>query len=140
MTDDPRSPAGTDRFARVVAGLGAVFFVVFGLWAMVDPRSFFDTVATFDPYNQHLIQDIGAFQIGLGVVLALALAFERTGPLAVCLLGVGLGSGAHLVSHLVGTDLGGSPETDIPFFAIMTGLLLAAGLLHWRRAGARSGG
>ena len=132
MTDGRTPAAGAQRFARVVAGLGAVFFVVFGLWAMVDPRSFFDAVATFDPYNQHLIQDIGAFQIGLGAVLALALAFERAGALSVGLVGVGLGSAAHVVSHAVGTDLGGTPETDIPFFAVMTGLLLAAGLLHWR--------
>ena len=132
MSDGRRSAAGAQRFARVVAGLGAAFFVVFGLWAMVDPRSFFDAVATFDPYNRHLIQDIGAFQIGLGAVLALALAFERAGALSIGLVGVGLGSAAHVVSHAVGTDLGGTPETDIPFFAVVTGLLLAAGLLHWR--------
>lgn len=132
MTGGPRPAAGAQRFARVVAALGAVFFVVSGLWAMVDPRSFFDGVATFDPYNQHLIQDIGAFQIGLGAVLALAVGFERAGTLAVGLAGVGLGSAAHVVSHVVGTDLGGTPETDIPFFAIVTGLLLAAGLRLWR--------
>ena len=132
MTDGRRPAAGERRFARVVAGVGAVFFVGFGLWAMVGPQSFFDAVATFDPYNQHLIQDIGAFQIGLGAVLALAVASERAGALAVGLVGVGVGSAAHVVSHVVGTDLGGTPETDIPFFAVMTGLLLAAGLRLWR--------
>ena len=132
MNDGRRPTAGAQRFARVVAGLGAVFFVVSGLWAMIDPRSFFDAVATFDPYNQHLIQDIGAFQIGLGAVLVLAVAFERAGALPVGLVGVGLGSAAHVVSHAVGTDLGGTPATDIPFFTVMTGLLLTAGLLHWR--------
>jgi hypothetical protein len=39
---------------------------------MVDPRSFFDTLTAFQPYNQHLLQDLGAFQVGLGVVLLLA--------------------------------------------------------------------
>jgi hypothetical protein len=39
---------------------------------MVDPRSFFTALAAFEPYNQHFIQDIGAFQIGLGAVLLLA--------------------------------------------------------------------
>jgi hypothetical protein len=47
-------------------------FAVVGVWAMVDPRSFFDKLATFQPYNQHLLQDLGAFQVGLGVVLLLA--------------------------------------------------------------------
>ena len=121
------------RFAPAVAWLGAAFFVVFGVWAMADPRSFFDSVATFDPYNRHFIQDIGAFQIGLGAVLVLAVAFEGAGALPVALVGAGIGSGAHVVSHIVGRDLGGTPETDIPFFAIVTALLLAAGLARrWR--------
>jgi hypothetical protein len=47
-------------------------FLVFGAWAFADPESFFDEVATFEPYNQHLIQDVGAFQIGLGAVLLIA--------------------------------------------------------------------
>jgi hypothetical protein len=102
------------------------------VWAMADPRSFFDSVATFDPYNRHFIQDIGAFQIGLGAVLVLAVAFEGAGALAVALVGAGFGSGAHVVSHIVGHDLGGTPETDIPFFAIVTALLLAAGLTRRR--------
>lgn len=33
---------------------------------MIAPRSSDLTVATFPPYNQHLLHDIGAFQIGLG--------------------------------------------------------------------------
>ena len=138
MNDGRWPAAGARRFSRVVAGVGAAFFVGSGLWAMVDPRSFFDAVATFDPYNQHLIQDIGAFQIGLGAVLALAVAFERAGALAVGLVGVGVGSAAHVVSHAVGTDLGGTPETDIPFFAVMTALLLAAGLLDRRSRSQRA--
>ncbi len=35
------------------------------------------------------------------------------------------------MSHAVGTDLGGTPETDIPFFAILTAVLAMAGLLRW---------
>lgn len=120
------------RFGQVVSGLAGVFFTVSGAWAMVDPRSFFDAVATFEPYNQHFVQDIGAFQIGLGVVLLLALAVEAAGALAVALLGVGVGSAAHVVSHLVGHDLGGTPETDLPFFSLVTVLLVGAGLALWR--------
>lgn len=75
--------------------------------------SLFKVAATFDPYNQHSIQDIGAFQIGLGAVLLLAAAFPREG-LAVALFGVGFGSGAHVISHIVGRDLGGTPIPDRP--------------------------
>jgi hypothetical protein len=121
-------------YARIVAAAAGVFLLAAGLWAMVAPESFFDTLATFDPYNQHLIQDIGAFQIGLGAVLLLAAAKPLFDGLTVGLVGVGIGSGAHVVSHVVGHDLGGTPETDIPFFAVLTVLLLSAGFLRGRDA------
>jgi hypothetical protein len=38
-----------------VWGVGVVF-----------PHSFYDNVATFEPYNRHFLHDIGAFTIGLG--------------------------------------------------------------------------
>ena len=94
-------------FRRAVGGSAAAWFVGFGSWAMVGPQSFFDTVATFRPYNQHFVQDIGAFQIGLGSVLLLVALFPEAGARAVGLVGMGIGSAAHLVSHLLGADLGG---------------------------------
>ena len=128
-----RSSALGNRFPRAVAAVVGVVLLAIGVWALVDPRSFFETVATFEPYNQHFLQDVGAFQIGLGAVLLLAALPAHTDGLAVALVGVGLGSALHALSHLVGIDLGGRPETDIPFLAIMTVLLLAAGWLRWRR-------
>lgn len=100
---------------------------------MVGPRSFFDAVARFDPYNQHLIQDIGAFQIGLGAVLLVAVWLTNDG-LTVGLLGTGLGSAAHVVSHVIGQDLGGNPGVDIPAFTVVAALLLGAGLARLRAA------
>ena len=91
----------------------------FGVWAMAVPQSFFERLATFEPYNQHLIQDIGAFQIGLGSVLLLAVLSRGAGELAVALVGSGIGAAAHVVSHVVGRDLGGRPEVDIPVFAVL---------------------
>ena len=119
-------------FPRAIGVLGGVSFLASGLWAMIAPESFFDAVATFEPYNQHFVQDIGAFQIGLGAVLLLAAIRARADALAVGLIGVGVGSAAHTVSHVVGRDLGGKPEVDIPLFAVVTVLLLAAGLVRWR--------
>lgn len=125
--------ARLDTIAKVIAGAVGVFLAVFGLWAMLAPKSFFDAFAEFDPYNQHFLQDIGAFQIGLGAVLLLAAVRPAVGALAVALVGVGIGSAAHVISHAVGTDLGGRPAVDIPFFGASTALLLVAGVLLWRR-------
>ncbi len=117
------------RAVAIVVGIG---FIALGVWAMVDPRSFFDALATFEPYNQHFLQDIGAFQIGLGVVLLLAGVPRRSDGLTVALVGVGVGAALHTVSHVVGRDLGGTPARDIPLFAAMAVLLLAAGWFPWR--------
>jgi hypothetical protein len=124
-------------FPRAVGVIGGVSFLAFGVWAMVGPVSFFETVAAFEPYNQHFLQDIGAFQIGLGAVLMLAAASDPADTLAVGLIGVGVGSAAHTISHLVGQDLGGTPAVDIPVFAALSLVLLVAGAVRWRehRAG-----
>ena len=54
---------------RLALVVGIAFWVGFGLWAFVDPRSFYDALATFKPYNKHFLHDIGAFQIGIGAGL-----------------------------------------------------------------------
>jgi hypothetical protein len=131
MDTAPRPSRRRHWFPRTVAVIGGVSFLASGLWAMAGPKSFFETVATFEPYNQHFIQDVGAFQIGLGAVLLLAAIWTRADALAVGLVGVGIGSTAHTISHVIGRDLGGTPELDIPLTALMSVLLLAGGL--WRR-------
>lgn len=122
---------------RLIAGVAGLLFTAWGLWAMLAPASFYEAAAVFPPYNQHFLQDIGAFQIGLGAVLLLALVPRLAAAgLAVALLGVGIGSTAHLVSHLVGTDLGGAPARDIPFFAVLSVALLWAGVAAARKGDA----
>lgn len=127
------------RFARGTAGVIGFLLVALGVWALAGPRSFFDAIAIFPPYNQHFLQDIGAFQIGLGAVLLLALRAPANG-LGVALLGVGVGSAAHTLSHVIGIGLGGRPAADIPTFLVLTAALLAAGWSQWRanREGAAS--
>jgi len=112
-------------------GVGAGL-VALGLWAMVDPQSFFERVALFEPYNQHFLQDLGAFQIGLGSVLLLAGLIPRLDAVTVALLGVGIGAALHAVSHVIGIDLGGRPAIDIPVFSVLALILLVAGAMSWR--------
>ena len=120
-------PRALPRVVAVVAGLG---FVLLGLWGFIAPRSFFDAVATFEPYNQHFTQDVGTFQVGFGVTLLVAVLSARTDGLAVALLGTGVGSALHAVSHMIGHDLGGRPESDIPVFTALALVLLAAGVVR----------
>jgi hypothetical protein len=126
------STGASERLARIAAGVGAFAFLPAGLWAMADPRSFFDQVAEFHPYNQHFVQDVGAFQLGLGAVLLIVALWPRIDALAAALLGTGIGGTAHAVSHVIGHDLGGRPWSDIPMFTVIGLLLLGAGAIRAR--------
>lgn len=123
-THQHQDGATTGRFPRIVAVAAGVVFILPGLWAFFAPASFFDAVATFEPYNAHLIRDIGAFQIGLGAVLVLAAVVPDS--LLATLGGVGVGASFHVVGHLIDRDLGGDPTVDLPLFGLVAVVLLVA--------------
>ena len=135
-TDAPHRPATRRRptAPRLIATLGGAFFLGSGFWAMVAPKAFFEAAAAFEPFNAHLIRDIGAFMLGLGTVLLLAAAKPTADALAVVLCGVGVGAVAHTVSHVVDHDLGGTPVADIPLWSLLSLVLLWAGVKRWRDA------
>src|SRR2546428_13779778 len=105
MTDRSRSML-ENRIPSMVAVAAGVFMLAFGLWAFFDPQSFYDQIALFSPYNEHLLHDVGAFQVGLGATLLLALVW-KSDALLVALAGVGVGAVLHFIAHVEDTDLGG---------------------------------
>jgi len=62
--------------ARVIALVIGGFYVLVGLWAFLDPASFYSLVATFQPSNLHFLHDAGAFQVGLGLALTVPAALQ----------------------------------------------------------------
>lgn len=56
-----------------------------GLWTLLVPRSFYDDcplpgrnwVSALGPYNEHLVRDVGALNLALGVLLALGIINVR---------------------------------------------------------------
>lgn len=111
----------------VLTGLGAAFFFVFGLWSFLEPRSFFDQFAPFEPYNAHFLHDIGAFQVGIGTTLATAL-WRRTDAILAALGGAGVGAAFHVANHMRDTEMGGSGSDTIGLAIIAALLLLGAAL------------
>ncbi|MER5334434.1 PPOX class F420-dependent oxidoreductase [Micromonospora sp. NPDC002717] len=89
---------------RGVAALLGAASVIIGLWALLRPFSFSSAV-NFPPH-EHFVHDVGAFQLGIGMTLLLALIWADA--LAVALAGFLVGGAAHTVSHLVDADAGGS--------------------------------
>ena len=116
------------RFTTIVLWLAGLFFLLPGIWAFVAPHSFYDQLATFAPYNRHLVHDVGAFQIGIGAALLLATWWDDAK--FVVLAGAAAGASVHLISHVIDRDHGGQ-STDVPIFSVLAVLLLAAAIARW---------
>jgi hypothetical protein len=76
-----------NRLMRAGLAIIAIAPAWVGIWATAAPRSFYDDfpgtsswVAPLGPYDQHLVRDVGAFELGLLVVLIYHLT--ATGPLS----------------------------------------------------------
>jgi hypothetical protein len=126
----PTAPArprqATVTVAALICGLSMLGL---GLWAFLDPPSFADFI-DFAPYNEHLIHDAGAFQVGLGAAVLLALWWSDA--LMVALTGFAVASGLHTLSHAIDRSLGGH-DSDVPSLGVLTVVALIALYLHGRR-------
>jgi hypothetical protein len=105
-----------DTAAVIVGGL---FMLSLGIWAFFASASFADFVAF--PYNRHLLHDVGAFQIGIGATMLLALLWAD--GVMVVLAGYVVGTGFHLVSHIVDRHVGGHA-----YDPLVLGLTMVVGL------------
>jgi MYXO-CTERM domain-containing protein len=128
------TPVGQARQVRqplVVAAtlVCAASMLGLGLWAFLDPTSFSGFV-DFAPYNEHLIHDAGAFQLGIGAALLVALWWPD--GLVVALTGFAVASGLHTVSHAIDRHLGGH-DGDVPSLGLLTLVALAAITARIRR-------
>jgi PPOX class probable F420-dependent enzyme len=117
-------------FVKLVAAVTGLFAVVTGVWALADADGFADW-AQFPP-GAHFVHDIGAFQVGIGVSLLLALLW--TDALAVVLAGFAVGNTVHVYNHLADSDLGGAGWTPYAL-AVASVLAVAALIVRLRQLG-----
>ncbi|MCW3839174.1 PPOX class F420-dependent oxidoreductase [Micromonospora yasonensis] len=115
---------------RGAAALLGVAALVAGVWALTRPDSFSSMVAF--PPHEHFVHDVGAFQLGIGATLLLALIWAD--GMAVALAGYFVGGVAHTVSHLVDADLGGS-AAQTWVVGVSAGLALVALVARLRQLG-----
>jgi hypothetical protein len=122
------------RFVIAATLIAALVMLGFGVWALALPQSFGEFI-DFAPYNEHLIHDAGAFQVGIGITLLLALRWRDS--LTVSLAGFAIGGGLHAVNHYVDLYLGGH-EGDVwglGALALLAAVALIARLRSLRRSG-----
>lgn len=101
-----------------------------GVWAFFAPQSFYDTIATYPPYNRHLFHDIGAFTIGLGFAFMLAMRWRNA--LTVVIAANAVAAVMHAISHIIDRDLGG--KASDPWFLSAIALALAVPAVRRLRA------
>lgn len=135
---DGRAQPGTfaQRTVTVVTLLAGLSFVVAGAWAFFAPESFYNYVATYEPYNRHLLHDVGAFQVGIGAALLAALLWSD--GLFVALVGATAAAVVHEVSHIIDHGLGGR-ISDPWWLGLQAALLLAALGFRFRYRGRACG-
>ncbi len=127
-TTPSRSSRLTGTLINLAVGFLGLLTIALGIWSFTDPHAFATWVQF--PVHVHFLHDIGAFQIGLGVTLLLALLW-RDG-LAVALGGFFAGNTLHVLSHVIDRDLGGRP-TDWLLLGILSVIALAALLARLRQ-------
>lgn len=113
-----------------VTALVAAMTVGIGIWCLADPASFAD-FAGFRRH-EHFVHDLGAFHLGLGATLLLALIWADA--LATALAGFIVANTVHTVNHMVDLDLGGSTAQAWLLGAVSVALI-AAFVLRLRQLG-----
>jgi hypothetical protein len=116
-------PVKLSPLVRITLVIGAVAFLVPGVWAFFAPVGFADTIATFEPYNRHYLHDLGALQIGVGAA-ALVAVWVYDGAV-VGLSGFLAADGVHAISHVMDRGLGGR-SADAPLIGLVAVLALVA--------------
>jgi hypothetical protein len=97
---------------RVALGVLVLNGLLVGLWALAAPRSFYDDfpgagrvwIAVDGPFNEHLVRDVGALNLALALVAAIALVtgsdlVARTAGAAWLVFGL-----PHLLYHALNLD------------------------------------
>ncbi len=110
MREDPstttQSRPAPDRghgYVGTVTALAGVFMIAAGIWALAAPASFAEA-ANFTG-GEHFVHDAGAFQVGIGATLLLALGWSDGRALA--LAGFLISNTIHAGNHAVDLDMGG---------------------------------
>jgi PPOX class probable F420-dependent enzyme len=119
------------RFVLAVTLLAGLFMTAAGVAALLAPGWFADAAAF--PRHTHFVHDAGAFQLGIGITLLLAVAW-RDG-LSLALAGFLVATTTHAVNHAVDLDLGGRSGDPwaLAALSLLTAVALVArlGQLGW---------
>ncbi len=119
-----------DRLAPALLGVLGVSEVLLGLWMVLAPRSFFDSIGGFGAYNPHYMRDVATFELAIGLVALLAIRRPSWWPATLAVAAVQFG--LHAVNHIA--DAGRAEELAAGIFDAVS-LTAVALLLGWTLVG-----
>lgn len=118
------------KLTTTVLVLGALTFLVPGVWIFVATKNFADTFAPWADFSAHFLRDAGAFQIGLGVAVLGVLLWRDA--IGVVLAGFAAGTLMHALSHGIDGDY--AVGVALAVFGLLVALAL---VLHLRQVSRR---
>ncbi|SNR43047.1 hypothetical protein SAMN06265360_105246 [Haloechinothrix alba] len=95
--------ARSRRVVTLVSALAGLAMLAAGVWSLAGTRSF-AAFANFG-HHEHFLHDLGAFQIGIGVMVLLALIWADA--LATALAALFVANTLHVVNHVIDLSHGG---------------------------------
>jgi hypothetical protein len=126
----------TKRALRPALAILAIPPAWVGIWATAAPRSFYDDfpgpsswVSPLGPYDEHLVRDVGAFQLGLLAVVLLALVTLDRRVVQAALVASIVAGLPHLIYHLTATGPLSTADNVLSLLGLAAPVLIAAVLL-----------
>ncbi|OMC30271.1 hypothetical protein A5740_16800 [Mycobacterium sp. GA-1841] len=92
----------TRRYPEVVLAVFGIYSVALGLFMLVAPGVFFESLGAFGTRNDHYIFDNASFELPLGLMMLAALKWRRWRAPALAFATAHWA--LHALSHLIDTD------------------------------------
>ncbi len=111
---------GTLALRPLLLALGA-YHLALGALMVIAPRTFYDEIAAYPPYNDHFIRDISTFYLALGALLIVAAA-RRAWQVPLLVLAV-VQYALHVLNHIwdvSDTDPGWMGPVNLVVLALLT--------------------
>jgi len=126
---------------RAGFGLLSLANLVWGGWALIAPAHFYQTFPGFGvhwtraypPYNQHLIFDLGATLLTLGVLLGVAAIVDNRAVSWVVAVGAGTFGTLHFGYHALHAGTMGGADRALNLISLIGGALLPPALAATHR-------
>jgi len=125
----------------------ALPMLVIGVWALVSPSGFNadfpgggrQWLPVLGPYNEHMVRDFSAFNLGVGLLLVFAAATIDRRLVQGALIAVAIYSAPHLGYHLTTLDLYDTTDDFLNVVALSLNLLVPLAMLALARSSVQSG-